>query len=256
VEFTLSQSTVNKFKKGIFMLQIKDLDVFYGHAQALHGINVQVPKGQITALVGANGAGKSTLMRCISGLVKNSRGSILLENNPIHNLRPHQIVRRGLIQVPEGRKLFPSLTVQENLEMGSMHPEAKKKRAETMEYVYNLLPRLSERSKQITGTLSGGEQQMVAFGRALMSLPRVLIMDEPSIGLAPLVVKEMYETVKKLNDSGATIFLIEQNLRASLKLAHRGYVIENGRIVIRGTSKELLSDERTVKAYFGSNKKS
>jgi branched-chain amino acid transport system ATP-binding protein len=235
------------------MLQIKDLDVFYGRAQALHGINVRVLKGQITALVGANGAGKSTLMRCISGLVKNSRGSILLENDPIHKLRPHQIVRRGLIQVPEGRKLFPSLTVQENLEMGSMHPEAKQKRAETMEYVYNLLPRLSERSKQITGTLSGGEQQMVAFGRALMGLPRVLIMDEPSIGLAPLVVKEMYETVKKLHDSGATIFLVEQNLRASLKLAHRGYVIENGRIVLEGKSQELLSDRRTVKAYFGSN---
>jgi branched-chain amino acid transport system ATP-binding protein len=234
------------------MLQIKDLDVFYGRAQALHGINVQVLKGQITALVGANGAGKSTLMRCISGLVKNSRGSILLENDPIHKLRPHQIVRRGLIQVPEGRKLFPSLSVQENLEMGSMHPEAKQKRAETMEYVYNLLPRLSERSKQITGTLSGGEQQMVAFGRALMGLPRVLIMDEPSIGLAPLVVKEMYDTVKKLHDSGATIFLVEQNLRASLKLAHRGYVIENGKIMLEGTSQELLSDERTVKAYFGS----
>ena len=233
------------------MLKIINLDVYYGRAQALHKINIEVPKGEITCLVGANGAGKSTLLRCVSGIIKSAKGDILLENDSIAKLRPHQIVRQGVVQIPEGRKLFPRLTVQENLEMGSVHSKAKKKRKENLNIVYDLLPRLVERKNQLVGNLSGGEQQMVAFGRAIMGIPRVLIMDEPSIGLAPLIVKEIYGTVKKLNQAGATIFLVEQNLRASLNLAHQGYVIENGKVVLEGTSKELLEDKRTIKAYLG-----
>ncbi len=237
------------------MLQVKDVDVFYGHAQALHGITLQVRKGQITAMVGSNGAGKTTMMRCISGVVKPSRGSVLLGNQSIEKLPPHEIVKLGVIQAPEGRKLFKSLTVQENLEMGSTQPHAREKRAETLAYVYQLFPHLAEREKQLAESLSGGEQQMLAFGRALMGLPSVLLLDEPSIGLAPLIVRAIFETIQKINENGGTVFLVEQNLRASLNLAQWGYVIENGRIVLEGTSAQLLADERTVKAYFGTDKK-
>jgi len=231
------------------MLQVNDLDVHYGHAKALYGVNLLIRKGEITVMVGSNGAGKSTLMRCISGIKKPSRGTIILENQPIENMPCHKIVQQGLLQVPEGRKLFKSLTVQENLEMGSMNFRAKTKRGESLDYVYRLFPKLLERKNQLAGTLSGGEQQMLAFGRALMGLPRVLLLDEPSIGLAPLIIQEIFRTIKKIHLDGGTIFLVEQNLRASLALAQRGYVIENGRIVLEGTSKQLLADERTVKAY-------
>lgn len=236
------------------MLQVNDVDVFYGHAQALHGINLKVRQGHITAMVGSNGAGKTTLMRCISGLIKPSRGTILFENKPIEKLSTHEIVRMGVIQVPEGRKLFKSLTIQENLEMGSTQPHAKAKRTESLKYVYQLFPRLEERKKQLAESLSGGEQQMLAFGRALMGLPKVLLLDEPSIGLAPLVVRAIFETIKKISAAGGTIFLVEQNLKASLKLAQWGYVIENGHKVLEGTSSQLLADEKTIKAYFGSEK--
>ena len=237
------------------MLKIKDLDFHYGSAQALYGINMEMRVGLITIMVGSNGAGKSTLMRCISGIRKPTRGQILLDDQPIETLPPHEVVERGLVQVPEGRKLFPSLTVQENLEMGSVHPQAKEKRAETLEFVYGLFPRLRERQTQLARTLSGGEQQMLAFGRALMGLPRVLLLDEPSMGLAPLVVQAIFQTIKKIHTAGGTIFLVEQNLKASLALAQWAYVIENGRIVLAGTSEQLLADERTIKAYLGIHKK-
>jgi len=237
------------------MLRIRNLDFHFGKAQALHGVNLRIKNGQITLLVGSNGAGKSTLMRCISGIGRASHGEILLEGDPIGNLPPHDIVRHGILQVPEGRKIFPSLTVQENLEMGSMHPEAKKKRKQSMEYVFELFPKLLERRNQIGETLSGGEQQMLAIGRALMGLPRILLLDEPSMGLAPIVVQQVFDVLKKIHQAGGTIFLVEQNLRASLALCHYAYVIENGRIVMEGSGQELLSNEQTVKAYLGIHKK-
>ncbi len=237
------------------MLKIKDLNFHYGSAQALFEISMEMRAGLITIMVGSNGAGKSTLMRCISGIIKPSRGKILLEGQAIGHLPPHAIVEKGVIQVPEGRKLFPSLTVQENLEMGSVHPAARQKRPQTLEYVYGLFPRLKERTTQLAQTLSGGEQQMLAFGRALMGLPRVLLLDEPSMGLAPLLVQAIFQTIKKIHAGGGTIFLVEQNLKASLVLAQWAYVIENGRIVLEGTSEQLLADERTIKAYLGIHRK-
>ncbi len=237
------------------MLKIKDLNFHYGNSQALYGITLEMRAGFITIMVGSNGAGKSTLMRCISGILKPSGGEIILEDQSIEHLPPHAIVEKGVVQVPEGRKLFPSLTVQENLEMGSVHRKAKQKRAETIEYVYGLFPRLKERTTQLAQTLSGGEQQMLAFGRALMGLPRVLLLDEPSMGLAPLVVQAIFQAIKKIHAGGGTIFLVEQNLKASLSLAQWAYVIENGRIVLEGTSEQLLTDERTIKAYLGIYKK-
>lgn len=237
------------------MLQVKNLDVYYGNVQALYGINIKAEKGKITNMVGANGSGKTTLMKCISGLLKPERGSITLDEEQVEGLLPHEIVDRGLVQVPEGRKLFPSLTVGENLEMGSIHERAKKRRGESLEYVYNLFPRLLERKNQLAGTLSGGEQQMLAFGRALMSMPRVLLLDEPSLGLSPIIVREIFKTVRKINSDGGSILLVEQNVRASLALADWNYVIETGRIVTQGNSKELLENEKIVKAYFGISKR-
>jgi branched-chain amino acid transport system ATP-binding protein len=237
------------------MLKIQNLDFHFGKAQALNGLNLRIQKGQITLLVGSNGAGKSTLMRCISGIRQASQGKIIFEGESIGLLPPHEIVRRGIIQVPEGRKIFPSLTVEENLAMGSMHPEAKKKRKQSMDYVFDLFPRLKERRNQIGETLSGGEQQMLAIGRALMGLPRVLLLDEPSMGLAPIIVQQVFDVLRKIHQSGGTIFLVEQNLKASLALCHYAYVIENGRIVLEGTGQELMSNEQTVKAYLGIHKK-
>jgi branched-chain amino acid transport system ATP-binding protein len=215
---------------------------------------MSVEKETITLLVGSNGAGKSTLMRCVSGILPPTNGSILLDDERINHFQPHQIVERGLIQVPEGRKIFPSLTVQENLEMGSMHRAAKRRRAETMKEVLDLFPRLLERRKQLAGTLSGGEQQILAIGRALMGMPRVLLLDEPSMGLAPIIVQLVFEALKRIHEAGGTIFLVEQNLRASMALADYAYVIENGIIVLEGTSSELMADEKAVKAYLGVRK--
>jgi branched-chain amino acid transport system ATP-binding protein len=236
------------------MLKIQDLNFHFGKAQALNNINMAVKRGQITIMVGSNGAGKSTIMRCISGIIRATSGEILLEDRPITTLSSNEIVRKGVIQVPEGRKIFPSLTVDENLDMGSMHSEAKRKRGQTKEYVFALFSRLKDRRNQVGETLSGGEQQMLAIGRALMGLPKVLLLDEPSMGLAPLIVQQVFEVLKKINLSGGTIFLVEQNMRASLSLCHYAYVIENGNIVLEGTGKELLSNERTVKAYLGIQK--
>jgi branched-chain amino acid transport system ATP-binding protein len=220
----------------------------------LNSINLHIKRGNITLLVGSNGAGKSTIMRCISGIIRATNGEILIEGRSISALSPSEIVRRGVIQVPEGRKIFPSLTIDENLDMGSMHSEAKKKRSLTKQYVFDLFPKLKDRKNQVGETLSGGEQQMLAIGRALMGLPKVLLLDEPSMGLAPLIVQQVFEVLKKLNDEGGTIFLVEQNMRASLSLCHYAYVIESGNIVLEGTGEQLLSNESTVKAYLGIKK--
>jgi branched-chain amino acid transport system ATP-binding protein len=236
------------------MLKIQNLNFHYGKAHALNSINLEIKRGKITILVGSNGAGKSTIMRCISGIIRASSGHILLEGRPISTLSPSDIVQSGVIQVPEGRKIFPSLTVDENLDMGSMHSEAKKKRSLTKDYVFDLFPKLRDRKDQIGETLSGGEQQMLAIGRALMGLPKVLLLDEPSIGLAPLIVQQVFEVLRKLNNSGSTIFLVEQNLKASLALCNYAYVIESGNIVLEGTGEQLLSNEKTVKAYLGIQK--
>ena len=233
------------------MLQIKELDFHYGSAQALYDLNMEMRAGRITIMVGSNGAGKSTLMRCISGIIKPSRGQILLEGQPIQELAPHEIVERGLLQVPEGRKLFPSLTVQENLEMGSVHPQAKRKRSETLGYVYSLFPRLLERKDQLAQTLSGGEQQMLAMGRALMARPELLLLDEPSLGLAPQVIELIFETIEKINREGTTILLVEQNAQLALETSRYAYVLETGSILLEGEASKVLSDPRVKEAYLG-----
>ena len=233
------------------MLEVKNLDVYYGKVQALYDINIKVEEGKITNMVGANGSGKTTLMKCISGLLKPERGSITLDEEQVEGLPPHEIVERGIVQVPEGRKLFPSLTVEENLEMGSIHERAKQKRSKSLGHVYDLFPLLLERKHQLAGTLSGGEQQMLAFGRALMSIPKVLLLDEPSLGLSPIVVREIFKTVQKINNDGGTILLVEQNVKASLALADWNYVIETGKVIAEGKSKELIANEKILKAYFG-----
>ena len=232
------------------MLKVSDLHVYYGGIHALKGVHLNVEQGQIVTLIGANGAGKSTTLRTIVGLEKPRSGSILFNNEELIKLNTYQIIQRGIGISPEGRKVFPNLTVIENLELGAYHQRPKEV-AEQMEWVYSLFPRLQERSKQLTGTLSGGEQQMVALGRALMSKPKLVLLDEPSLGLAPLVVEEVFRTVQTINEQGATILLVEQNAMAALKVAHYAYVLETGRIILEGTGKELLQDERVRKAYLG-----
>ncbi|GLI33353.1 ABC transporter ATP-binding protein [Desulforhabdus amnigena] len=232
------------------MLKVSDLHVYYGGIHALKGVHLNVEQGQIVTLIGANGAGKSTTLRTIVGLEKPRSGSILFNNEELIKLNTYQIIQRGIGISPEGRKVFPNLTVIENLELGAYHQRPKEV-AEQMEWVYSLFPRLQERSKQLTGTLSGGEQQMVALGRALMSKPKLVLLDEPSLGLAPLVVEEVFRTVQTINEQGATILLVEQNAMAALKVAHYAYVLETGRVILEGTGKELLQDERVRKAYLG-----
>ncbi len=233
------------------MLAVEGLDVFYEDIQVLRHVSFNVNAGEIIALVGANGAGKTTTLKTISGLVKSRAGHIEVDGTRIENLPPHKIVEIGLVQVPEGRKVFPSMTVRENLELGSFTRQAKLKRRESMEWVFELLPRLQERQTQIAGTLSGGEQQMLAIGRALMARPKLLMLDEPSLGLAPLVVKAIFDTVRKVNQQGMTVLIVEQNVSHTLAMAHRGYVLENGQIVLDGKGKELLSNEEMKKAYLG-----
>jgi branched-chain amino acid transport system ATP-binding protein len=235
------------------LLSVREIDFQYSQIQVLYGISFEVRAGEFVALIGANGAGKTTTMKAISGLVHPRRGEIRFMDRPVHRKDPHEITALGLIQIPEGRKIFSSLTVRENLEMGSYIATAKKKRRETMEKVFGLFPVLKTRHKQVAGTLSGGEQQMLAIGRALMSLPSLLMIDEPSLGLAPIITETIFKTIKDVNDEGkgTTILLVEQNVFASLQMAHRGYVLENGRIVLQGASEELLGNEQIKKAYLG-----
>ncbi|MBR6522641.1 MAG: ABC transporter ATP-binding protein [Oscillospiraceae bacterium] len=231
------------------MLRIKDLKVNYGGIEAVKGISLDVPKGEIVTLIGANGAGKSSTLRAISGLVKPTSGTIEFEGEDITAKNPTDIVTKGITLVPEGRKIFPDLTVKENLRVGAYL--RKDDITDDINWVYDLFPRLKERSWQAGGTLSGGEQQMLAVGRALMSRPKVIMMDEPSLGLAPLVVRGIFDIIKEINKQGMTILLIEQNANMALKTAHLGYVMETGRITLSGPGKELLTNESVKAAYLG-----
>jgi branched-chain amino acid transport system ATP-binding protein len=233
------------------VLEIDNLHVFYGGIHALKGIHLEVEKGRIIALIGANGAGKSTTLRAISGLVKPQQGSIRFLGQDIAGRASHQVVEMGVVMVPEGRRIFPNLTVMENLLLGGYIRRNRQELREDLEWVFTLFPRLRERTWQKGGTLSGGEQQMLAVARALMSRPRLLMMDEPSLGLAPLLVKEIFEIITTLNAQGVTILLIEQNAKAALEIAHYAYVLETGRITLEGEGKTLLLDERVRKAYLG-----
>jgi len=233
------------------MLEVKKINVFYDDAQALWDISFTVCKGEIVTLVGSNGSGKSTTLKAISGLVPPSSGEISLEETRIDRMAAHRIVEMGIAQIPEGRRLWPGLSVRENLELGAYTKAARAVRAETMEWVLGLFPLLKSRTNQLAGTLSGGEQQMLAIGRGLLSCPKLLILDEPSLGLAPLLVGEVFETIQKINREGMTILLVEQNVNHALAISARGYVLETGRIVLSGTGKELLADEHVKTAYLG-----
>lgn len=235
-------------------LEIRDLCVSYGGIRALKGVSLSVDEGQIVTLIGANGAGKSTTLRAISGLQKVQSGSILYGGEDLTGLPAKEIVRRGIIHVPEGRRVFPDMTVAENLKIGAFLRTDKATIAQDMDYVYSLFPRLKERSWQLAGTLSGGEQQMLAVGRALMSRPKVLMMDEPSLGLAPLIVKDIFSIIRRVNQDGITVLLIEQNANAALRIADYGYVLETGTIALSGTGEELLKNESVREAYLGKKK--
>ncbi len=233
------------------MLRVSDLDVFHGDAQALHGVSLQVEQGSIVAIVGANGAGKSSLIRTIAGMHKPAGGRISFFGQDIAGWPSHRVCDLGIGQVAEGRQVFPTLTVSENLDMGAMLPRARTHRAKNRERVLALFPRLAERVSQAAGTLSGGEQQMLAIGRCLMGAPELVMFDEPSLGLAPAVVHDVLKTVRELNGAGLTCVLVEQNVAVSLKLATRAYVLENGRITLSGSGDELLADDRVRQAYLG-----
>jgi len=233
------------------LLEIKNLNCFYGDVQVIYDVSLHINEGEVISLIGGNGAGKSTMIRTISGLMKPHAGEILFEQQPIQTLRPEKIVEKGIIQVPEGRKLFSLMTVRENLDVGAHNPRAYPHRAETLKEVYKLLPRLFEREKQQAVTLSGGEQQMVAIGRGIMALPKILMMDEPSLGLAPVLIKEIFTTIRKIADQGTTVLLVEQDVQHSLSLSDRGYVLEHGRIAMEGTGKELLDNPKIREAYLG-----
>jgi branched-chain amino acid transport system ATP-binding protein len=233
------------------LLSVEDLHVSYGAIRALHGISFHVNKGEIVTLIGANGAGKSTTLRTISGLLLADRGKILYDEVDLTRLSADQIVRMGIVQVPEGRKIFAPLTVRENLEMGAFTRRDKREIAESMELVFSIFPRLRERAEQLGGTLSGGEQQMLAVARALMAKPRLLLMDEPSMGLAPILVEEIFHTIQRINQEGVTILLVEQNAHMALSVAHRGYVLETGVIQMEGTAAELRENPQVRQAYLG-----
>ncbi len=232
------------------MLKVDHLQVFYGNSQALWDVSFEVPKGEIVALIGSNGVGKTTTLKTISGLIKAKSGTITLDGKNIENSSSMENVKNGLVLVPEGRRLFPEMTVLENLYMGA-YLTNKKDRNDLLENVYELFPKIKERNSQLAGTLSGGEQQMVAIGRGLMANPRILMLDEPSLGLAPLIVDQVFKTIKNINKKGITILLVEQNTSNTLKISNRGYVIESGRTIIFGTGKELLNNEMVKKSYLG-----
>ena len=233
------------------LLEIADLRVKYGNIEVLHGINLKIAKGEIVAILGANGAGKSTTLMTISGLVRVVEGSILFGSTPLHKLAGHDVVKQGIAQVPEGRRIFGTLTVQENMNLGAFVSKDADQDKKTQEWIYELFPILAERRHQLAGTLSGGEQQMLAIGRALMSRPEILLLDEPSLGLAPLLVKTIFQTIREVNAAGVTILLVEQNARAALKLAHRGYVMELGNIVLEDTATALMANPDVQAAYLG-----
>ena len=233
------------------LLSVEGLDLYYGDAQALAGVSLEVPQGEIVAIVGANGAGKSSLIRAIAGIEKPRAGRISFKGKDMSGLESHQVCDLGIGQVAEGRQVFPSLTVEENLEMGAMLPRARARSRQSMDQVFVMFPRLAERRTQVAGTMSGGEQQMLAIGRCLMGNPELIMFDEPSLGLAPTVVQEVLHTIRTLHDKGITILLVEQNVAVSLKLSQHAYVLENGRIVMSGPGMQLLRDDRVRQAYLG-----
>ena len=233
------------------MLEIKDLEVYFGMIQAIKGISFEVNEGEVIALIGANGAGKTTILHTISGLIAPKKGSITFEGQEITKIPAHKIVENGLAQVPEGRRVFPSLSVLQNLKLGAYTRKDKKEIDDTLKMIYERFPRLEERKNQPAGTLSGGEQQMLAMGRALMSKPRIILMDEPSMGLSPIFVNEIFDIIKQVSASGTTVLLVEQNAKKALSIADRGYVLETGKIVKEGKASDLLNDEAVKKAYLG-----
>ncbi len=233
------------------MLEIKGIDVYYGDVQVIWDVSFEVHEGEIVSLIGANGAGKSTTLRTISGILKPKKGEILFEGTPIHTIHPYHLIERGIAHVPEARKLFVEMTVEENLDMGSLRGEAKEKREQTKEMVFELFPRLKERRRQQSGTLSGGEQQMVAIGRGLMSLPKLIMFDEPSLGLSPILVSSIFDIIKKIREEGKTVLIVEQNVRQTLAIADRAYVLETGKITMSGEGKAMLADEHVKAAYLG-----
>ena len=233
------------------MLEVKDVDVFYGDVQALWGVSFQVKHNEIVTLIGANGAGKTTSLRALSGLVPPRRGTIHFEGKPIHGLPPYELVTRGIALIPEARQLWSGMTVLENLELGAYTKEARAQTAKTLQRVFELFPRLHERQFQKAGTLSGGEQQMCAIGRGLMSLPRLLMLDEPSLGLAPMLVKEVFNVIREIAGRGVTVLLVEQNVHHALEVANQAYVLETGRVTLSGPAHDLLGDARVQEKFLG-----
>lgn len=233
------------------LLEIKDLEVNYGVIKAIKGVSFDVNEGEIIALIGANGAGKTTILHTITGLIQAKKGSIVFDGKELTKTPPHKIVSMGMAHVPEGRRIFQQLSVLENLKLGAYTRKDKSEIASTLKMVYERFPRLEERKNQVAGTLSGGEQQMLAMGRALMSNPRIILMDEPSMGLSPLLVSEIFDIIKVINESGTTVLLVEQNAKKALSIADRAYVLETGNITLSGDAKDLINDESVKKAYLG-----
>lgn len=233
------------------MLEIKDIEVFYGMIQAIKGVDFQVNEGEVIALIGANGAGKTTILHTITGLLSPKKGAVMFEGTDITKIPAHKIVSMGMAHVPEGRRVFAQLTVYQNLKLGAYTRKDRDKIEETLQMVYKRFPRLEERKNQIAGTLSGGEQQMLAMGRALMSQPKIILMDEPSMGLSPIFVNEIFDIIKEVSESGTTVLLVEQNAKKALSIADRAYVLETGKIVLQGNAKDLLNNDSIKKAYLG-----
>jgi branched-chain amino acid transport system ATP-binding protein len=233
------------------VLEIKNIDVFYGDVQVIWDISFDVKQGEIVALIGANGAGKSTTLKTISGILRPRKGEVLFNDIPIHKVEPYRLIELGIAHVPEARRLFVEMSVEENLDMGSLKGEAKKERDITKQLVFELFPRLLERQRQLAGTLSGGEQQMLAIGRGLMSKPKLQMFDEPSLGLSPILVKDIFNVIKRIKNEGTTVLIVEQNVKQTLAIADRVYVLENGKIALQGTGAELLNNEHVKTAYLG-----
>jgi branched-chain amino acid transport system ATP-binding protein len=233
------------------VLEVRSIDVSYGDVQVIWDVSFTVNKGEVVALIGANGAGKSTILKTISGILRPSRGEILFQGEPIHKREPYRLIESGIVHVPEARRLFVEMTVEENLDMGSLKGNARTEREKTKEMVFQLFPRLLERRRQLAGTLSGGEQQMLAVGRGLMSKPVLQMYDEPSLGLAPILVSDIFNVIKTIKEQGTTVLIVEQNVKQTLAIADRAYVLENGRIVLQGTGQSLLGNEHVKTAYLG-----
>jgi branched-chain amino acid transport system ATP-binding protein len=233
------------------VLEIKNIDVYYGDVQVIWDISFNVKQGEIVALIGANGAGKSTTLKTISGILRPKKGEIHFNDIPIHKVEPYNLIEIGLVHVPEARRLFVEMSVEENLDMGSLKGEAKKEREITKQLVFELFPRLLERRRQLAGTLSGGEQQMLAIGRGLMAKPKLQMFDEPSLGLSPILVKDIFNVIKRIKEEGTTVLIVEQNVKQTLAIADRAYVLENGKIALEGTGAELLNNEHVRTAYLG-----